>query len=122
MRIPDETRDQLSAKFAVLFPHLDERQRRLLRGAEARLLGHGGIRAVARAAQVSETTVRDGVFELESGDDPTGVRIKDAEMAALPLTRHAFQGAWNYALHPQPSPVIPAARAPQTPDPPGLAL
>ncbi|MFF4427525.1 ISAzo13-like element ISStsp1 family transposase [Streptomyces sp. NPDC001549] len=72
MRIPDETRDQLCAKFAVLFPHLDERQRRLLMGAEARLLGHGGIRAVARAAQVSETTVRDGVFELESGDEPLG--------------------------------------------------
>ncbi|WP_344551225.1 ISAzo13 family transposase, partial [Streptomyces spororaveus] len=72
MRIPDETRDQLSAKFAVLFPHLDERQRRLLMGIEARLLGHGGIRAVARAAQVSETTVRNGVFELESGEEPLG--------------------------------------------------
>lgn len=77
MRIPDETCDQLSAKFAVLFPHLDEQQRRLLMGTEARLLGHGGIRAVARAAQVSETTVsettvRNGVFELESGEEPLG--------------------------------------------------
>ncbi|MFF5557286.1 ISAzo13 family transposase [[Kitasatospora] papulosa] len=72
MRIPDETRDQLFAKFAALFPHLDERQRRLLIGTEARLLGHGGIRAVARAAQVSETTVRNGVFELESGEEPLG--------------------------------------------------
>lgn len=72
MRIPDETCDQLSAKFAVLFPHLDERQRRLLMGTEARLLGHGGIRAVARAAQVRETTVRNGVFELESGEEPLG--------------------------------------------------
>ncbi|MFE9363955.1 ISAzo13 family transposase [Streptomyces sp. NPDC006978] len=72
MRIPDETLNQLSAKFAVLFPHLDERQRRLLMGTEARLLGHGGIRAVARAAQVSETTVRNGVFELESGEEPLG--------------------------------------------------
>ena len=50
-------------KFEVLFPHLDERQRRLMMGAEARILGHGGIRAVARAAQVSETTVRKGVDE-----------------------------------------------------------
>src|SRR6266576_3459267 len=40
----------LAAKFAVIFPHLDERQRRLLMGAEARALGHGGIRLVARAA------------------------------------------------------------------------
>ncbi|WP_398947505.1 ISAzo13 family transposase [Streptomyces sp. BK340] len=41
-------------------------------GAEARILGHGGIRAVARAAQVSETTVRKGVDELDAGDEPLG--------------------------------------------------
>nr|WP_267894052.1 ISAzo13 family transposase [Streptomyces pluripotens] len=57
---------------AVLFPHLDERQRRLLMGAEARILGHGGIRAVAQAAQVGETTVRKGVDELEAGAEPLG--------------------------------------------------
>ncbi|ADI11701.1 hypothetical protein SBI_08583 [Streptomyces bingchenggensis BCW-1] len=51
MRIPDETRDQLAVRFAVLFPHLNERQRRLLMAAEARGLGHGGVRAVARAAR-----------------------------------------------------------------------
>ncbi|MFJ6117947.1 ISAzo13 family transposase [Streptomyces sp. NPDC092129] len=72
MRIPDETRDQLAVKFAVLFPHLDERQRRLLMAAEARGLGHGGVRAVAQAAAVSETTVRKGVFELEAGEGPLG--------------------------------------------------
>ncbi|MDI3424095.1 ISAzo13 family transposase [Streptomyces luteolus] len=72
MRIPDETRAQLSVKFAVLFPHLNERQRRLLMAAEARGLGHGGIRAVARAAEASETTVRKGVLELEAGEDPLG--------------------------------------------------
>ncbi|MET9603377.1 ISAzo13 family transposase [Streptomyces sp. NPDC006459] len=72
MRISGEVSDQLGLKFAVLFPHLDERQRRLLMGAEARILGHGGIRAVARAAQVSETTVRKGVDELEAGAEPLG--------------------------------------------------
>ena len=40
-----------------------------------------------------------------------------APQASLPLTRHAFQGDWNYALHPQPTPAIPAPRAPQTPAP-----
>jgi hypothetical protein len=59
-------------KFAVLLPHLDERQRRLLMAAEARALGHGGVRAVAQAAAVSETTVRKGVFELEAGEEPLG--------------------------------------------------
>lgn len=72
MRIPEETRDQLAVKFAVLFPHLDERQRRLLMAAEALPLGHGGVRAVAHAAAVSETTVRRGVFELEAGEEPLG--------------------------------------------------
>ena len=38
------------AKFAAVLPHLDERQRRLVMGAEARALGHGGIKTVARAA------------------------------------------------------------------------
>ena len=54
----------------MLLPHLNERQRRLALAAEARLLGHGGVRAVARVAGVSETTVRKGVFELEAGDGP----------------------------------------------------
>ncbi|WP_446447195.1 ISAzo13 family transposase [Streptomyces hydrogenans] len=72
MRISGEIRSQLNLKFAVLFPHLDERQRRLLMGAEARILGHGGIRAVAQAAEVSETTVRKGVDELEAGAEPLG--------------------------------------------------
>ena len=56
----------LAAKFEAIFPHLDERQRRLLMGAEARALGHGGIRLVARAAGVREATVSLGVAELEA--------------------------------------------------------
>src|SRR5215470_7863697 len=55
-----------------IFPHLDERQRRLLMGAEARALGHGGIRLVARAAGVREATVSLGVTELDSGAEPLG--------------------------------------------------
>ena len=54
------TREVLAAKFEAVFPHLDERQRRLLLGAEARALGHGGIRLVARAAGVREATVSLG--------------------------------------------------------------
>jgi transposase len=70
MGIPAEVRDQLSVRFEVLLPHLNERQRRLLLAVEARLLGHGGVRAVAEVAGVSETTVRTGVFELEAGEAP----------------------------------------------------
>src|SRR5215203_3536528 len=70
MRIPMEVRGQLATRFEVLLPHLNERQQRLALAVEARLLGHGGVRAVARVAGVSETTVRRGVFELEAGEEP----------------------------------------------------
>ncbi|MFD9477925.1 ISAzo13 family transposase, partial [Streptomyces nojiriensis] len=69
---------------------------------------------------IAATTTRTGLrvrAGLDTNTYPTGVRIKDAEMAALPLTRYAFHGDWNYALHPQPSSMIPAARAPHTSDP-----
>jgi len=68
----EEAVQVLAAKFAVIFPHLDERQRRLLMAAEARALGHGGIRVVARAAGVREATVSLGVDELDSGAEPLG--------------------------------------------------
>jgi len=50
MAVAVETEEALAAKFPVLLPHLDERQRRLYLGSEARSLGHGGVEAVARAA------------------------------------------------------------------------
>ena len=60
----------LAAKFEVILPHLDERQRRLLLAAEARSLGYGGVSLVAQAAGVSRVTVTTGVEELEAGADP----------------------------------------------------
>ncbi len=66
------SRETLAAKFETIFPHLDERQRRLLMGAEARALGHGGIRLVAQAAGVREATVSAGVDEVDAGGEPLG--------------------------------------------------
>ena len=40
-------------------------------GADARALGHGGIRLVARAAGVAEVTVSRGVAELVGGSGPS---------------------------------------------------
>ena len=72
-----DSRELLAAKFGAIFPHLDERQRRLLMGAEARVLGHGGIRVVARAAGVREATVSLGAAELDRGEEPLG-RVRRA--------------------------------------------
>jgi hypothetical protein len=74
---------------------------------------------------IAATTTRTGLHvmaELDTNVYPTGVQIGDAEMASPPLTRHAFHGDWNYALHPEPCPVIPAPRAPQKPAPEDHAL
>jgi len=59
-------------KTASLWPHLDERQRRLVLGAEARELGRGGVKLVAGTAGVSPDTVAKGLRELESAAAPTG--------------------------------------------------
>lgn len=44
---------------------LDERQRRLLAAVEARVLGRGGVTAVASATGVSRTTIAAGIQEIE---------------------------------------------------------
>jgi Rhodopirellula transposase DDE domain len=57
----------LEEKFRELLPLLDERGQRLVLGAEARALGHGGIGVVARAAGVSRGRVSRGVAEVAAG-------------------------------------------------------
>ena len=81
-----QSEEALAAKFAALLPHLDERQRRLLMGAEARFLGHGGIKLVTRAAGVSAVTVSRGIDELEAGGEPLG-RIRKPGGGRKPVTQ-----------------------------------
>ena len=57
MRVADEVLDQLVLRFEAVLPHLNERQRRLVLGQEARLLGHGGVRAVAQACGANNLAV-----------------------------------------------------------------
>jgi transposase len=62
--------ESVARKYAVLRPHLDERQRRLLLGAEAHELGRGGIKAVAAATGVHPDTIARGVREAEGEPEP----------------------------------------------------
>jgi len=77
--------DAVARKTASLWPHLDERQRRLVLGAEARELGRGGVKLVAAAAGVSADTVAKGLRELDSGAPPTG-RVRRPGGGRKPLT------------------------------------
>jgi len=62
----------LARRYEALGPFLDERQRRLWMGVEAREWGHGGVAAVTRATGASRSTVTRGVDEVESGAAPDG--------------------------------------------------
>ncbi|MFG2848982.1 ISAzo13 family transposase [Kitasatospora sp. NPDC048296] len=72
MAIPDDVLAVLDAKFVAVLPHLDERQRRLYLASEAEALGHGGIAAVARLTEVSESTIARGCEELAGGAEVLG--------------------------------------------------
>jgi Rhodopirellula transposase DDE domain len=62
-----EAADVLAEKLWMVLPHLDERQRRLVLGAEAIAAGPGGVAMVARAAGVSWDTVAAGAAEQGAG-------------------------------------------------------
>jgi hypothetical protein len=67
----------LAEKVARLWPHLDERARRLFAASEARQLGHGGISLVSRACGLSRVTITKGLQELEAAPLPVG-RVRRA--------------------------------------------
>jgi len=72
MAITAQEQDRLAGRLTEIRPHLNERQWRLLLGAEARAVGRGGIKLVARAVGVSADTVGRGARELEVGIAPDG--------------------------------------------------
>src|SRR5664280_3394531 len=67
--------ESVGRRYAVLRPHLDERQRRLMLGSEAAELGRGGIKTVAEATGAHPDTVARGVREL-AGDPEPAVRVR----------------------------------------------
>ena len=67
--------ESVGRRYAVLRPHLDERQRRLMLGSEAAELGRGGIKTVAQATGAHPDTVARGVREL-AGDPEPQVRVR----------------------------------------------
>jgi hypothetical protein len=52
---------------------------------------------------IGATTTQTGLrvrAELDRGRSPLGVRVRDEELAAVPLVRHGFHGEWNYSMQP----------------------
>lgn len=65
MAFSEQLAESAAERYAVLRPHLDERQRRMLLGVEAAGLGRGGIKAIAEATGVHPDTIARGVREVE---------------------------------------------------------
>jgi len=63
MKIPLE----LKRKFVQLWPHLNERTKRIVAAEEALRLGYGGISLVSRACGLSRVTITKAMGELGAG-------------------------------------------------------
>ena len=57
----------ISSRFKDVEPFLDERARRVLAAAEAKVAGRGGISQVARSTGVSRGAIRRGLKEINTG-------------------------------------------------------
>ena len=52
---------------------------------------------------IAATTTRTGLnvkAEIDNGTYPSGIKVTDAEMAALNISPHEFHGEWNYTIAP----------------------
>jgi transposase len=65
------TDEAMTTMLTTVMPHLDERQRRIVAGAAARLVGRGGIVTVAEATGMSRSTVQKAVGEIDAGVEVT---------------------------------------------------
>ena len=77
--------DPLAVRLSLIRPHLDERAWRLLLGAEAKVLGRGGVKLVAAAAAVHPDTVAHGVREVD-GIEPIPGRVRRPGAGRPPMT------------------------------------
>jgi transposase len=66
----------IGERFRALAPELNERARRFWAASEARVLGRGGIAAVARASGISENTIRKGIREIDCGERLEDGRVR----------------------------------------------
>ena len=96
--------DDIEQKLRQLWPHLNERGRRMLAAAEAVHLGYGGVSLVSRACGLSRVTITRGISELgaaalpeervrRAGGGRKSLAVRDPKLLSLleslvePLTR-----------------------------------
>ena len=72
-----KTPPDLKRKFRQLWPHLNERAKRLVAAEEALQLGFGGISLISRACGLSRVTITKAIEELDARPLPEG-RVRRA--------------------------------------------
>ena len=75
---------ELKNKFSSLWPHLDERAKRLFAANEARQYGYGGITAISQACGLSRVTITKALEELDAAPIQAG-RIRQTGGGRLSL-------------------------------------
>ena len=76
----------LRAKFAALFPTLNERNRRIYAATEARALGRGGVTVIAQISGLAPSTIARGIREVRgevASAEPTRIRREGGGRKAL---------------------------------------
>jgi hypothetical protein len=76
---------KLREKVIRVWPHLDERAKRLFAASEARDVGYGGVTLVSRACGLSRTTITKAIHELDSPPIPAG-RVRRSGAGRRSLT------------------------------------
>jgi len=59
-------------RYEALYPHLDEKGRRLFAAAEARTVGWGGIKLVSEITGIARSTIGRGLDELDGETESPG--------------------------------------------------
>ena len=91
----------MAERLSLIRPHLDQRAWRLLLGAEAKVLGRGGIKTVAAATPAHPDTVAQGVRELDYPEPiPGRIRRPGAGRKGAAVTDPELVGALDALVDP----------------------
>ncbi|MDR1167019.1 MAG: ISAzo13 family transposase [Deltaproteobacteria bacterium] len=87
-----ETETALTKMFNNVWPHLGERERRLIAASEAKRIGRRGISMVSRACGLSRVTITKGIKELDEAPLEPGKTRRSG--AGRPRVERVDPGIW----------------------------
>jgi hypothetical protein len=85
-RLNELTAERIRRRFTAVAPFLDEKQRRLLAGAEAMTYGTGGVEQVAALVGLAKQTVERGLHEIQHPEEIEPERVRRKGGGRKPAT------------------------------------